>query len=263
LWQVPGSLQSDVSTMNRTMEKFREAYPDVNIMFVGRNEEPFTFLMEYEDDFISITNKNYDEILAWSLSRIHNSPRFFIYPACDPKNSTMASNYREEGHMYEGFVYPNFTTFLTIHPQNFLYSKELTVKVKGDVRTCFSRTNRFALKDYEVQHQNGHHEDPMDEPLFCIGGSDDPDGDEITIKYMCSSRYVRDCSPLYMSVTGLGLTTSKQSCTTSNNNNDIGCEYVNQIQYDVTHDGMICAASCNLPAVMLLLLPALLQYIFN
>lgn len=261
LWQVTSNFQTDQYITNRTIATFRESYPDVNIVFVGKTESPYEFLKDYEDDFISVSGKNYDEVLIWSLSRIRNAPRFFIYPACNPDNSSMTSNYREESHVYEGYVYPNYTTFITIPPQNFLYSRRLTVKVRGDVRVCFSRTNRYALENYHVEYVNVYrYTDTMDETLVCVGGPQDEEDEEISIDYMCSSRYVSECNPLHMSISAIGLSNSVSSCNTDNKD---GCEYANQIQYEVMHDGMLCSGTCNLPVVVLLLLPTILQYFFN
>jgi hypothetical protein len=63
---------------------------------------------------------------------IHNwfqGPRFFVYPACDPNNSSNTYNYQEANHNYDGAVTPNFTTYIIIPAQNFHFSEEFEVKV--------------------------------------------------------------------------------------------------------------------------------------
>lgn len=62
---------------------------------------------------------------VFSLSP-HTVPSVFIYPACDTKKYT---DYKELSHIYEGYVSPNFTTYVKIAPQNFRSSDHLKLLV--------------------------------------------------------------------------------------------------------------------------------------
>lgn len=255
LWQVPAAMPGDLETNKNAIRAFRLAFPDVSIIFVGRNQGPYIDMLDDDDDFISYSGKTLRALTDETVSRIQLSPRFFMYPACDPSNSTESSTYTENSHIYEGAVSPNLTTYIRIPPQNFHYSEELTLKVSGSVRACFSRTNRLALEDYSVVNIDSQRTPLPDDQLQCIGGPDD-DLDEVTYKWLCD-RYIYTCSPVYVSVTGLSTTGGRTSCSSGTNPE---CEYPNQIQYTLSHEGMICGASSTAPALLLLLLPAILQY---
>ena len=56
-----------------------------------------------------------------------------MYPACDPRDSTH-TGYSEESHNFEGFVSPNFTTYVKISAKTFHFSEEVKLEV---VRTGF------------------------------------------------------------------------------------------------------------------------------
>lgn len=260
LWQMYGTPDVDENTINRTLGNFKSSYPDVDMICLGQNsrsDDVCSKMAEYEDDYISTSGKTYEELLVESVNRIKQSPRFFIYPACDPENSTLTSNYREESHMYEGYVYPNFTTYITIHPKNFIYSEELTIRVENDARACFSRTNRLALENYIIKSVNDHR-DHSDDTIVCVGGPDDDEENEVTFKYLCD-QYIYSCNPLYISITGLDSKSSRSTCYGANNN----CEFPSQVKYELTHKGMKCGCSSTSPIFLLMVATAFLLRFFQ
>ncbi|XP_018016916.1 uncharacterized protein LOC108673560 isoform X2 [Hyalella azteca] len=258
LWQVYGSQPGDVK--NETVE-FRKKFPDVRIIFVGRNQAPYQDLLRFEDDFILDNGKSVPDLVNLGLNAVVTSPRFFIYPACDPNNSSNTYNYQESNHNYKGAVTPNFTTYIIIPAQNFHYSEEFELKVTGGVRTCFSRTNHYALENKKADTVEPYLKiKPNDDTLICVGGPNDEEEDTATFKWPCD-RNVTECNPVFMSITGLSTSSSTGSCVSTGSDSTL-CEYPHQIKYELTHKGMICGASSAAPALLLLVL-AIVQHYFR
>lgn len=256
LWQVPGTLSGDEYTNNKTIEDFRNNYPDVRLIFVGRNLSPYQYLLDDQDDFLSVTDGSLTSVAEDGVRKVLDSPRFYMYPTCDPNNPniTNAQNYRESSHVYTGAVTPNTTTYIRIPPQNFHFSEEIKLTIDGNVRTCSSRTNRYASDVYVVENVNNQYlVSPDEDVLQCVGGPDDSESETIVYKWPCD-RYLSTCNPIYLSVTPIQTTASQGGCTGTNSR----CEFPHQVKFVLSHEGMKCGASAYFPAMLLVLLPAVL-----
>ncbi|KAK3854662.1 hypothetical protein Pcinc_038873 [Petrolisthes cinctipes] len=227
LWNVPGSMP-DTEVFLEDLRLFNLSYPDVYFLLVGKSRGNFDEMMEDPtNDFFQNTEPD-PEVFAEKLAkRICQVPSVFTFPACDTNNFT---DYGELSHVYEGYISPNFTTYVKIAPQNFRFSGHLKLKISdGNVKVCSSRLS--PLVDSSAQD------------YMCVDSTGD-----LEYKHLCG-RWLDQCSPIYLSVTG-----------TSDNNiicEDVNCQYPNQQTYQMKHEGMTCggqgvAASILLVASMVL-----------
>ncbi|KAK8739370.1 hypothetical protein OTU49_003598 [Cherax quadricarinatus] len=225
LWNVGNSLPSPEEEFLDNIRQFRLRFPDVYFLLVGKSKTSFTEMMlDPDTDFIS-NNVQDMEVFATTLAnRICKIPSMFVYPACDTQFYT---NYHEQSHVYTGYVSPNFTTYIKIAPQNFKFSGDLKLMINNqEISICASRESVNVISTAD--------------DYTCQEGSSDLEWQELC------GRYVEYCNPIYLSVTG------KPSI--GNLCQDEKCEYPNQVQFEIRHDGMTCGAWHATPYFMLLLL---------
>ncbi|KAL7640041.1 UNVERIFIED_CONTAM: hypothetical protein RMT77_009455 [Armadillidium vulgare] len=232
LWNLPNSFDGDTDVMLREWNNFNLTFPDVTFIFVApRSTEALSFLEDQKDDVISIETTSSDnpiEISTYVVNEIKKAPRMFYYAACDTLDSAYSS-YNEDNHVYTTFVSPNFTTIIRIPPQNFHFSRNVKLQMKGDgLRVCLSRTSSKPSEN-----------DKTDQ-TYCEDSPFDYEMD-----YLCN-RYLNECSPIYISVKGNSEKTSYCS--------DDYCIYPYQIEFEMTHDGMVCSSCLPCPTLLLFFL---------
>ncbi|XP_042239400.1 uncharacterized protein LOC121877623 isoform X3 [Homarus americanus] len=214
LWNVPGSIP-DPDTFLDLLSQFRQRFPDVYFLLVGKSKNSFIdMLVDPSTDFFTNNVQEIEVFAATLAKRICKIPSVFVYPACDTYNSNF-SNYQEATHVYTGYVSPNFTTYIKIAPQNFRFSGSLKLKVSNaDVSVCSSRESMTV--------------DTTASDYACVTGGTDMEWTELC------GRYLVDCAPIFLSVTGQ--TALGTYCQ------DQECEYPNQIKFEIHHEGMTCGA---------------------
>nr|XP_045599375.1 uncharacterized protein LOC123758762 isoform X3 [Procambarus clarkii] len=236
LWNVPGSIPTDKETFLEQIRNFRLSFPDVYFLLVGKSKDVFSdMLLDPPKDFYTNNVINMEEFAATLAKRICRVPSVFTYPACDSNNVNF-TNYREQSHIYNGYVSPNFTTYIKIAPQYFHYSGELKLTVSNaDIQVCSSRESMYvenSATDY-----------------LCIEG-----GSEFNWEELCG-RWLEQCNPIYLSVTG------KSDAGIGSYCQDEECQYPNQIQYEIRHEGMTCGAWWATPSVLLWTILGLIHFV--
>ncbi|XP_042885677.1 uncharacterized protein LOC122261912 [Penaeus japonicus] len=225
LWNVPSSPTFDINDFIMQMKNFRLNYPDVYILMAGKSKGSYNdILLDISKDFFSNNVLEQEDFAEDLLKRILEIPSVFVYPACDSNNANF-TNYREQNHLYTGYVSPNYTTYIHIAPHNFRFSGYLKLMISSsDVKVCSSRESMAVVsnaEDYKCLEDNGEFE-----------------------YYDLCGRYLEDCKPIFLSVTGKPTLGSR--CT------DERCEYPDQVKFEIRHEGMICGAWCATSSLVLL-----------
>ncbi|XP_047491225.1 uncharacterized protein LOC125040619 [Penaeus chinensis] len=235
LWNVPSSPSGDINDFYMKMKNFRLNYPDVYFLMVGKSKGSYNdILLDLTKDFFTNNALEQEDFASDVLKRVLEIPSVFIYPACDSNNANF-TNYREQNHVYTGYVSPNYTTYVHIAPHNFRFSGYVKLTVSSsDVKVCTSRESMAVANnalDYTCIEDNG----------------------DIEFYDLCG-RYLEDCKPIFMSITGKPSLGSR--CT------DERCEYPDQVKFEVRHEGMICGAWCTTSSLVLLC-ASLLVHLFR
>ncbi|XP_076032044.1 uncharacterized protein LOC143019938 [Oratosquilla oratoria] len=221
LWYV-GSNPSDQDEFERRLENFRYTFRDVYILMMGRSKGNYIdYMVDPNKDFFSVSSftEKPEKMAREVAKRICQVPSVFIYPSCKD------SEHRESGHEYKNYLSPNRTTFMIINPYNFFTSDYLKLTFgDSNIRVCGSRTN---MNPVEGADETNCKDAPTDFEYWNL----------------CDG-YMSSCRNIYLGVTSLS---SGYSCT------DEECEYPNQVEYTMKHEGMICGSSALLPSILLLL----------
>ncbi|XP_037792857.1 uncharacterized protein LOC119588229 [Penaeus monodon] len=217
------------------MKNFRLNYPDVYFLMVGKSKGSYNdILLDISKDFFTNNALEQEDFAKDIAKRVLEIPSVFVYPACDSNNANF-TNYREQNHLYTGYVSPNHTTYVHIAPHNFRFSGYVKIMVSSsDVKVCTSRESMAVASNAQ--------------DYTCI----EDDGD-FEFSDLCG-RYLEDCKPIFMSITGKPTIGSR--CT------DERCEYPDQVKFEIRHEGMICGAWCTTSSLVLLC-ASLLVHLFR
>lgn len=225
LWNVPSNPSIDINDFYMNMKNFRLNYPDVYFLMVGKSKGSYNdILLDISKDFFTNNVLEQEDFATVVSNRVLEIPSVFVYPACDSNNPNF-TNYREQNHLYTGYVSPNYTTYVHIAPHNFRFSGYLKLMISNsDVKVCTSRESMAVAnnaQDYECRE----------------------DGGDFEFSNLCG-RYLEDCKPIFLSVTGKPTLGSR--CT------DERCEYPDQVKFEIRHEGMTCGAWCTTSSLVLL-----------
>lgn len=235
VWNVPKNAPDfeDEETQD-ILKDFHLDFPNVYFLLVGSSIGSYEkVLNDSSKDFFKTSYTDIEDFAKSIADRVCQIPSVFVYPACDTNNENF-TRHSEGSHHFTGYVSPNYTTYAMIAPHNFRFSPYVKLTVKtSEVKVCASRLSmnvENTAEDYQCQDGNSNFEFEWDE--------------------LCG-RYLSECRPIYLSITGT------PSGTPRCENED--CEYPNQVEYEISHEGMVCGAWSSTISLLMLLIVALLH----
>ncbi|XP_064111843.1 uncharacterized protein LOC135219208 isoform X2 [Macrobrachium nipponense] len=236
VWNVPRTAPDFNDDNNlKILRDFNLSFPDVYFLLVGNNQADYAnVLHDKEKDFFKINLQNPEETADKIAERVCQIPKVFFYPACNT-DLPQYTDYREDTHVFKGYVTPNFTTYARIAPQNFKYSYHVTLTLQSqDVKVCASRVSMnldSTASDIQCQEAaNGIFE----------------------WHELCTDSNLTLCHPIYLSISGTP--TGNVRCDAND------CEFPNQVEYKIGHEGIVCGAASFRISLLLLAILALLHY---
>ncbi|XP_066977234.1 uncharacterized protein [Macrobrachium rosenbergii] len=236
VWNVPRSAPDFNDDNNlKVLRDFHLSFPDVYFLLVGNTQADYVnVLHDKEKDFFKINLLDTEETADQIAKRVCQIPKVFFYPACDT-DLPQYTDYREDTHIFKGYVTPNYTTYAMIAPQNFKYSYHVTLTLQSqDVKVCASRVSMSV--------------DSTAEDIQCQEATNEA----LEWHELCTDSNLTLCSPIYLSISGTP--TGNVRCDAND------CQFPNQVEYKIGHEGLVCGAASFNISLLLLAILALLHY---
>ncbi|XP_068217103.1 uncharacterized protein [Palaemon carinicauda] len=236
VWNVARSAPDFNNEDNlKLIRDFHLEFPNVYFLLVGNNQADYVnVLHDRENDFFKINLQNTEETASKIAQRVCQIPSVFIYPACDTDQERF-KDYREDTHIFKGYVSPNYTTYAMISPQVFKYSYKVELTLQSaDIKVCASRVSMTV--------------DSNAQDIQCQEASNE----KLEWLELCTDSNLTLCHPIYLSISGTPSGTPRCDAT--------DCEFPDQVEYKIGHTGLLCGAASLRISLLLVAILALLQY---
>ncbi|KAK1124898.1 hypothetical protein K0M31_006247 [Melipona bicolor] len=228
--QISDISKTDKDYCLQTIQQMRQNFPDTTILFMALSKDSWSDLVENRTtDLFSISTEDTEDGLRPIndvVSRMKLVPKRLF-------NSQCGSDYVPYGRVnsYDDYILPIGTNFYKLHP-NYFFNQQNTTLVKiqsldsDSLVICSSRdANAIRETSHAVETSNAN--------IECARISNSIHIIQVSCYHVT---FIRDCPPLYISVTS-NSTSTPYRCTDQQ-----VCRIPSMIRYTISYENVVCTS---------------------